>query len=116
MPTKLSEKAVEGSTFGIVFAFAEKVDGELFPYTPNSGLTWSLKDKHGAPVNNQTDKPLTPLAPSITLVLIGADLALAGGPTDRYVTIEGTYDGVLGTDLPLVDEVSFQIENLIGQP
>ena len=115
MPTKLSDKAVENSTYGIACLFREKVDGVYYPFTPNVGLKWSLRDKNGDPVNGKENQPLTP-AESVTIVLSGQDLALTGGPTTRYVTVEGTYNGILGNDLPIVDEVSFQIINITGKP
>lgn len=116
MPTKLPEKAIEGSTFAIKTDFAVKTDpSDLVgtPFTPNSGLTWSLVNKDGTVVNGKIDQPLTP-AESVTIVLKGDDLALVAGPVRRYVIVEGTFNGVLGNNLPLVDEVSFQIENLKG--
>lgn len=116
MPTKLPEKAIEGSTFAIKTDFAVKTDpSDLVgtPFTPNAGLTWSLIDKDGTIVNGKIDQPLTP-AESVTIVLKGNDLALVAGPVRRYVIVEGTFNGVLGNNLPLIDEVSFQIENLKG--
>jgi len=116
MPTKLSEKAIEGSTFAIKTDFAVKDDpsDEVgTPFIPNAGLVWSLVDKDGSIVNDRIDEPLTP-AESVTIVLKGDDLALTGGPVRRYVIVRGTFNGVLGNNLPLVDEVSFQIENLKG--
>ncbi|MCK5604786.1 hypothetical protein KAR91_23050 [Candidatus Pacearchaeota archaeon] len=118
MSQKLSEKAKEGSTFAIRVDFTVKAnpdDDAGTPFTPNSGLIWSLKDQNGDPVNGKTDMPIGS-AESITIVLSGADLALVGGAVRRFVTIEGTFNGVLGDNLPLVDEVSFQIENLVGMP
>lgn len=115
MPTKLTEQAVENSSFGIRSTFTEKTPGGDVPFTPNTGLTWSLSNRDGSPVNGKTDVPITP-APFIDIVLTGADLALIGGPVERYVTVNGTYDGVLGNGLPIVDEVSFQICNLKGKP
>ena len=116
MPTKLPEKAIEGSTFAIKTDFAVKTDpSDLVgtPFTPNSGLTWSLTNKDGTIVNGKIDQPLTP-AESVTIVLKGLDLALSAGPVRRYVIVRGTYNGVLGNNLPLIDEASFQIENLKG--
>jgi hypothetical protein len=52
----------------------------------------------------------------VIITLSGDDLALAGGGVSRYVTVEGTYDGTAGLDMPVVEEVSFDIENLKGQP
>ncbi len=116
MPTKLSEKAIEGSTFAIKTDFTVKTDpsDEVgTPFTPNSGLTWSLTDKDGRIVNDRIAVPLTP-AESVIIVLKGNDLALAGNSVRRYVIVRGTFDGVLGDNLPLIDEVSFLIQNLKG--
>ena len=116
MSTKLLEKAIEGSTFAIKTDFAVKDDPDDevgTPFTPNAGLVWNLTDKDGSIVNDRIDQPLTP-AESVTIVLKGDDLALTGGPVRRYVIVRGTFNGVLGNNLPLIDEVSFQIENLKG--
>ncbi len=115
MPTKLSEKAVEGSTFTIRAEFNEVLpDGTKTPVVPNAPLTWSLWDKDGNVINSRTAVPITP-AVSVDIVLSGADLALtANHPVKRFVTITGTYNGVAGNDLPLLDEASFQILNLVG--
>ena len=116
MPTKLLEKAIEGSTFAIKTDFTVKTDPSDdvgIPFTPNSGLTWSLTDKDGNIVNNRLDEGITS-AESVVIVLKGDDLVLTGGPVQRYVIIRGTFDGVLGNNLPLIDEVYFQIQNLKG--
>jgi hypothetical protein len=115
MPTKLSEKAVEGSTFTIRAAFNEILpDGSKAPFVPNSPLTWSLRDKDGAVINARIAVPLVP-AEEVDIVLFGDDLALRDNhPLRRFVTVIGTYNGVAGNDLPLIDEVSFQILNLVG--
>ena len=118
MSTKLSEKAQEGSTFAIKIDFTVKADPDDevgTPFTPNSGLKWSLKDKDGNVINDKGDVEIDS-AESITIVLSGADLALVGGPVRRYVTIKGTFNGVLGENLSLIGEVSFPIQNLVGMP
>ncbi len=116
MPTKLSEKAIEESTFAIKTDFTVKTDpsDEVgTPFTPNAGLSWSLTDKNGDIVNGRIDEPLTP-AESVTIVLEGDDLALSGSPVRRYVIVRGTFNGVLGNNLPLIDEASFLVQNLKG--
>ena len=116
MPTKLKEKAVEGSTFGIRAEFIVKLPEGDTPIVPNAPLTWSLRDKDGNIINSRDDVPLTP-ASSVDVVLTGADLALPNNrPEERFVTINGTYNAVYGNNLSLVDEVSFQITNLVGEP
>lgn len=118
MATKLSFKANEGSTFGIKADFIERTtDGEDgIPIIPNEGLTWSLREEDGTPVGDRTKVPLIS-ASSVLIVLSGSDLALDNNyPVRRYVIIEGTYDSILGDNLMLKDEVSFQIVNLVGTP
>jgi hypothetical protein len=116
MPTKLVEKAIENSTFAIKTEFAVKTDPSDAvgtPFVPNSGLNWSLVDEDGNVINDRLNVELTP-ASEVIVLLQGDDLALRGGPAKRYVIVRGTYNGVLGNDLPIVDETSFQIQNLKG--
>lgn len=116
MPTDLLEKAIEESTFAIKTDFTVKTDPSDpvgTPFTPNSGLAWSLTDKDGNVVNDRIDEPLTP-AESVIILLKGDDLALSGGPVRRFVIVRGTYNGVLGNNLPILDEASFMIQNLKG--
>jgi len=118
MSQKLSDKAQEGSTYAIKVDFTVKADPDDLvgtPFTPNSGLQWNLKNKDGSVVNDRTDVDIT-TGESIVIVLKGADLALPGGPIERYVTVKGTFNGVLGDNLPLIGEASFQIQNLVGEP
>ena len=118
MTQKLSEKAKEGSTFAIRVDFTVKVDPDDevgVPFTPNTGLKWSLKDAQGNVINDKSGVSIAS-AESITIVLSGLDLALVGASVRRYVTIWGTFNGVLGDNLPLVGEASFPIQNLVGQP
>lgn len=116
MPIKIPERAVEGSTFTIVVEFNEVTpDGVRNPIVPNSGLKWSLKDKSGNAINSKTDIPIDPPAQSIMITLSGDDLkTFLGKTTRRFVTVEGTYNGVAGNNLPLIQEGSFQIDNLVG--
>ncbi len=116
MLTKLVERASEGSTFVIRAEFYENTPAGKVPMVPKVGLTWNLADEHGATINNREDVPLTPAA-SVDIVLSGDDLAIGGNHgVRRHFTIRGTYDGVAGNDLPLVEEASFQISNLVGEP
>ena len=116
MPSSLSERAAEGSTYTIVVEFNEKLpDGSLNPVVPNSGLTWSLFDKEGNVINNREDISIDPVAQSVMITLSGNDLKTFPGKTARrFVTVSGTYNGTAGNNLPLTEEVSFQIDNLIG--
>lgn len=116
MPSTLDELAIEGSTYAIVVEFNERrQDGLLYPFTPNGGLKWTLTDKEGVPINGREDVLVDPPAQSIMIVLYGDDLkTLEGKSNRRLVTIEGTYNGVAGDNLPMIGEVSFKIINLVA--
>lgn len=108
---ELTKRAKEKGTFPIVAAFKDE-DGD--PVTPNSGLTWTLTDQYGAVINDREDVAITP-ATSVTVVLQGDDLALPDPNRNiRVLTIEGDYDSSLGSELPLKDQVQFEIENLVA--
>jgi len=113
--TNLDERAPEGGTFGIRCDFVEKTPEGDVPFTPKADPKWSLNDPSGQPVNGRTEVSIG-AAQSITIVLKGADLALTGSSAKRYVLVEGIYDGILGNDLTVIKEVSFQIDNLRGKP
>ncbi len=116
MLTKLVERASEGSTFVIRAEFYENTPSGKVPVIPNAGLTWNLADEHGTIINNREDVAIASAA-VVDVVLFGADLAIGGNHAVlRHFTIRGTYDGVAGNDLPLVEEASFQISNLVGEP
>jgi len=118
MSNKIDLKAQEGSTFIVTLSFyVKKSDGTpLDPVVPNADLTWTLKDEDGGVVNNKSNVPLAPNQ-TVTVVLSGDDLALIGDyPEKRFLTIKGTFDSIYGSNLPLVDETVFQVENLLGEP
>lgn len=118
MPTKLSDKAQEGSSFGIVAEFYEvHSDGSpVTPVTPNAGLTWTLKDGDGNVINGRARVPLTPA--QVVFVVLGADdLTLSSDyPETRHIIIDGTYDSLLGDGLEIRDEAIIQVENLSDLP
>ena len=107
MPTTLTAHAIEKSTFAITASFIDDAGDAV---VPNTGLTWTLTDGDGVVVNSHTGSTITP-AGSVTIVLHGADLAIAGN-ADRVLTIQGTYDSDLGTNLEIKDQVTFRIDNL----
>ena len=115
MPTRLTVKAIERSTFVVTAAFTDETGAAV---VPNSGLTWSLYKRIGNPpvdtVVNSRSQVAIASAASITIVLSDADLAIVAGQSKaRYVLIEGTYTSTLGT-LPIKDEVVFEIADLVG--
>ena len=109
MPTTLTTQAVEESTFVVTAAFTDEDAVAVVPKT----AVWTLSDKDGTVINGRLDVTISPLAASVDIVLSGDDLAIADGKT-RKLTIKATYDSDAGTDLPLNDELSFQIQRLVG--
>jgi hypothetical protein len=114
MPSTLSTPAIERGTYAITVAFTDDAEVSV---TPNAGLTWSLYQKIDGVetvVNERLDVAITSAA-SITVVLSDLDLALIDGTSKtRYLLLEGTYDSTLGTDLPIKEQVTFAIVNLVG--
>jgi hypothetical protein len=122
--TTLSNEVRERETVGVQFVFKDTSGSAA---TPNSGLTWSLRDEAGNIINNRSDVSIT-AASTITVVLAdgvtdadGDDTALssaeqAAGGAWRRVTVTGTYnDSVLGNNARLIAEARFKIKDLKGQ-
>ena len=111
MPTTLALKAVEESTYVVNAAFTDE-DGD--PVTPND-VAWSLYDRDGTVINSRSGVSLTPDT-AVDIVLQGDDLQITGTEDDgvRKLTLVGTYDSSLGSSLPLTDEVTFTVGDLVG--
>lgn len=108
MPTTLTTRAVEKSTFIITAAFTDEDDAAVVP----NSITWSLTDKDGNVVNSRSAESETP-ATSVDIVLGGDDLALTEhADNERILTVETDYDSSLGSGLALRDEVRFRIAPL----
>lgn len=116
MTTKLETRAQEGSSFILKSVFTAKFsDGSPpTPFVPNEGLTWTLRDQSGAIVNNR-DQVSISTGGYVVIVLLPADLSLSDDyPEKRYLTIQGTYDNEVATNIPFLDEVEFIVENTVG--
>jgi hypothetical protein len=83
------------------------------PATPVS-VNWSLTDMQGNIINSRTHVA-SPAYQTITVVLSGNDLALTSGADlgFRALTVEATYNSTLGPNLPLKEELDFQVINLV---
>lgn len=103
-------EAVEGSTYAVTVAFTDE-DGVAA--TPNAGLAWTLTDASGTVINSRSAVAVSPAA-SLTIVLSGADLAVPAGAgvVRRLLALSGTYNSDLGSNLPLKEEVEFQVREL----
>lgn len=112
MPSTLTTRAQERSTFGIVISFIDDTGAAVTP----SAATWSLTDGAGNVVNSRSAVAIGSLATTATIVLSGADLALLTTyqGNARYLLIEYTYTSSLGSGLPAKDQVLFYIDDLAG--
>ena len=109
MPTNLTTRAQEESSYTITAAFTDE-DGSAV--TPSS-VTWTLTDTYGNVINSRSGVSVTP-GTSVDITLSGDDLAISesGDFINRILTVEAVYDSSYGTDLPLKDSATFQIDNL----
>lgn len=103
-------KAIEKSTYVITVSFTDENGAAV---TPDAGLNWSLTDMNGNYINSRQDVVISP-ATSVNVVLSGDDLKLTGAKDSgrRVLTVQGTYDSTLGSDLPLKGETQFDITDL----
>ena len=108
MPVVLTKKAVEGSTFVVTLSFTDENGQSVVPNT----LSFSLTDLRGNFINDRKNISITPAA-SVDILLSGADLMVTDGKK-RILYISGTYNSDAGNNLPLKDEVNFEIENLVN--
>lgn len=118
MPQKIKTRAYENGSFILVANFVETTADGLTdnPIIPNDNLVWTLTDSEGNVVNERSLVSISPPAESVYIVLSGEDLVLNGNyPEKRFVTIEGTYDSVIGIGIPFRVQAVFQIENLVDE-
>src|SRR5262245_37926151 len=110
MATKLSKKAKEQGTFIIRYGFLDENEEPAAP----SAMAYSLLRDNGEVVNELEDVELE-VGSTITIVLSGDDLArFAGDHGARFLHLSGTYDSTLEANLPYRDEVSVEVEDLVG--
>jgi len=107
MPTDLTTRAVEESTFIVTATFTDEDDDYV---SPNS-LTWTLTDGDGNIVNSREDVVVSSPSTSEDFVLTGDDLVVAGSSV-RILTLEADYNSDAGSGLKLKDQVQFFIHNL----
>jgi len=109
---RLSEYAREEGTYGVELTFTDE-DGDAL--TPNA-LEWRLSTTDGTVVNSRSGVAILPTASTVTVVLSGDDLEILSTQDNRLrrLTIVGTFDSSLGSNLPLHAECEFNICDLVG--
>lgn len=101
---------LERSTVALVASFRDEANQLVTP----TAITWSLTDGDGNVVNGRNAAAVAP-ASQVTVVLSGDDLAMSAGDDGRrQVVIRATYDGTLGSDLPIVGVLEFTVRNVPG--
>lgn len=113
MPTIISTKAQEESTYIITCAFTDEDDNAV---TPDS-IEWTLTDSSGTVINEREQVEILVPAASVDIVLSGDDLQIlateaARTEVNRRFIVEAVYDSDASNDLPLKAEMAFVVENL----
>jgi len=112
MATTLTSIATEGSTYVVTCAFADE-DGDAT--IPTSAVAWRLLDERGNEISTGSEAA----AASVDIILSGDELAIDNTTRELHwvtLVVSTTYDSTLGSDLPLVDTVKFQIRNIFDTP
>lgn len=109
MPIILTKKANEESTYVIRIDFYDEDGLSLVPNT----VVWTLTDSDGTVMNSRTAVAASAAA-RVNITLSGNDLALPTVDTKRILYISSAYDSLYGTNLPLNEEVEFDIEPLVN--
>lgn len=112
MPTRLQPHAIDSSTYAIVVSFLDETGA---PMSPKSPIAWTLTDRAGTVINDRAgeEQVIGTGVTSTTIVLHGDDLAV-DRDTVFLLTISGTYNSSLGSDLEFVDQVEFTVKHLVG--
>lgn len=112
MGQEYTEKVKEKSTFKITCAWKNAAGTAV---TPDSA-TWKLTNESGTVINSRTAVSITGLSTTNDIILSGSDLALQSTTDNgkRIVTVEAVYDSDEGSNLPLKDEYTFTVENLLN--
>lgn len=102
----------EQSTFKVTCAWKASGDTAV---TPDSA-TWTETDEDGTVINSREDVSITGLSTTNDIVLSGDDLAIQSSTDNgkRILTVEAVYDSDDGNNLPLKDEYTFRIRNLVN--
>jgi hypothetical protein len=113
MPTIIEEPVEAMGSAAILIYFTDENGNGVVP----KEAFWSLMDKKGRIINYKKNVPVSPLAATSRVVLSRLDLlpdiSLAiGVKQKRILRVNSVYDSItMGTDLPLVGELHFYVDN-----
>jgi hypothetical protein len=109
MPTTLTTRAIDKSTYVINCAFTDENGAPVIP----ESISWTLTNDVGTVINSRTSVDIAVPAASVDIVLSGEDLDYTDGAA-RVLTVNAVYDSSLGSNLPLKDSVRFMVSNLVA--
>ena len=112
MPTTITTKAEEESTYIVQVAFKDEDGNAVVPDT----VYWKLTDSDGNVINSRSAVSVTP-GLTVDITLSGDDLAVVSGKGSnkmRVLTVWGTYDSDLGLNLPYKDSCKFFLKDLVA--
>lgn len=112
MPTTITTKAEEGSTYIIRVAFKDEDGNAVMPDT----VYWKLTDSDGNVINSRNVVSVTP-GLTVDITLSGDDLVVVSGKGSnkmRVITVWGIYDSDLGNNLPYKDACRFFLKDLVA--
>lgn len=108
--TTIATHANEGASYVLTVAFTDDTGAAVTP----ASASWSLYDEAEAIVNSRSAVAISPLSPSVTVVLAPGDTALTGyqGVTRTFAVVF-TYTSSLGT-LTGRAQAQFTIDSVVG--
>lgn len=102
--------ANEKSTYVVTATFADEDGNSIIP----DSVTWTLRNNYGEVVNSRTAVTAT-AGTTVTIVLSGDDLVYeANSLSLRTLVIEATYTSSYGAALPLKEQTSFAVTDILG--
>jgi len=102
----IASRPAERGHIGFSLAFTDERDTYVIPDT----IAWTLTDDAGTVISSA---PTVTPASSVTVLLSGADLAIAtASMPHRRLLVEWTFSSDLGDYIPAKHEIVFTIDNL----
>lgn len=101
--------AEEGTALVTAGPFTDESGATVTPLT----ITWKLTDRAGTVINSRTAVSVTP-ASTVSFLLTGDDLSIAGTDARRVLTLAWTYNSTMGSGLTGREQAFFSIEQFVG--
>ncbi len=107
MPMFIKNRPVEGGTIIIECKFVDE-NKNVLSASKIKTVHWWLTNTKNEIINGKDNVNIETINNPLNIVLTGNDL-----PVDKLTfTIKATYNSIYGTDLNLVDSISFYVQSL----